>query len=96
MARMGCVPPKDPVALTNAMAKLLADPAEAESLGRQGGVGMTEPTPDWGLMFLDSVRNYQNDLTYLLFPGLSLTIFSVAFSLFGDAIRDALDPKTIR
>ncbi|WP_035798262.1 ABC transporter permease [Kitasatospora mediocidica] len=60
------------------------------------GVGMTEPTPDWGLMFLDSVNNYQNDLTYLLFPGLSLTIFSVAFSLFGDAVRDALDPKTIR
>ncbi|MDH6112633.1 peptide/nickel transport system permease protein [Kitasatospora sp. MAP12-15] len=60
------------------------------------GVGMVEPTPDWGLMFLDSVRNYQNDLTYLLFPGLSLMVFSVAFSLFGDAIRDALDPKTIR
>lgn len=60
------------------------------------GVGMVEPTPDWGLMFLDSVRNYQNDLTYLFFPGLSLTIFAVAFSLFGDAIRDALDPKTIR
>ncbi|MGF1430245.1 ABC transporter permease [Kitasatospora sp. LaBMicrA B282] len=60
------------------------------------GVGMTEPTPDWGLMFQDAVSNYQNDLTYLLFPGLSLTIFAVAFSLFGDAVRDALDPKTIR
>ncbi|MDH6116544.1 ABC transporter permease [Kitasatospora sp. GAS204B] len=60
------------------------------------GVGMVEPTPDWGLMFQDAVHNYQNDLTYLLFPGLSLTIFTVAFSLFGDAVRDALDPKTIR
>ncbi|GAA1255059.1 ABC transporter permease [Kitasatospora nipponensis] len=60
------------------------------------GVGMVEPTPDWGLMFQDAVNNYQNDLTYLLFPGLSLMIFTIAFNQFGDAVRDALDPKTIR
>ncbi|GAB2704307.1 ABC transporter permease [Kitasatospora kifunensis] len=60
------------------------------------GVGMTEPTPDWGLMFQDAVQNYRNDLTYLIFPGLSLMIFTIAFNQFGDAVRDALDPKTIR
>jgi peptide/nickel transport system permease protein len=60
------------------------------------GVGMVDPTPDWGLMFQDSVKYYQDDLTYLMVPGLSLMIFAVAFNLLGDAIRDALDPKTIR
>ncbi|MDH6135057.1 peptide/nickel transport system permease protein [Kitasatospora sp. MAA4] len=60
------------------------------------GVGMVEPTPDWGLMFQDAANSYQNDLTYLFFPGVSLTVFAVAFNLFGDAVRDALDPKTIR
>ncbi|GAA1974058.1 ABC transporter permease [Kitasatospora viridis] len=60
------------------------------------GVGMVDPTPDWGLMFQDAAKYYQNDLTYLMVPGLSLMIFAVAFNLFGDSIRDALDPKTIR
>ncbi|WP_035847006.1 ABC transporter permease [Kitasatospora azatica] len=60
------------------------------------GVGMVEPTPDWGLMFQDAVANYKDDLTYLMVPGVSLMIFAIAFNQFGDAIRDALDPKTIR
>ncbi|TQF03589.1 ABC transporter permease [Kitasatospora acidiphila] len=60
------------------------------------GVGMVDPTPDWGLMFQDATRHYQDDLTYLMVPGISLMIFAVAFNLFGDSVRDALDPKTIR
>ncbi|MFE0458028.1 ABC transporter permease [Kitasatospora sp. NPDC058965] len=60
------------------------------------GVGMVAPTPDWGLMFLDASNYYRDDLTYLMVPGLSLMIFAIAFNLFGDAVRDALDPKTIR
>jgi peptide/nickel transport system permease protein len=47
-------------------------------------------------MFQDSVKYYQDDLTYLMVPGVSLMIFAVAFNLFGDSVRDALDPKTIR
>ncbi|MEW1864917.1 ABC transporter permease [Streptomyces sp. NBC_00669] len=60
------------------------------------GVGMQQPTPDWGLMFQDAAANYQSDLTYMFFPGIAMVIFVVAFNLLGDSIRDALDPKTIR
>jgi peptide/nickel transport system permease protein len=60
------------------------------------GVGMTQPTPDWGLMFQDAAAYYQADITYMFFPGIAMVIFVVAFNLLGDSVRDALDPKTIR
>lgn len=60
------------------------------------GVGMVEPTPDWGRMLLKGAEVYQTDLTYMFVPGLSMLVFVIAFNLFGDAIRDALDPKTDR
>ncbi len=60
------------------------------------GVGITEPTPDWGRMFMVGVNVYHSDITYLMFPGVSMVIFVVAFNLFGDSIRDAFDPKTRR
>ncbi|WP_169944761.1 ABC transporter permease [Microbispora sp. H11081] len=60
------------------------------------GVGMTEPTPDWGRMFQVGVNVYHSDVTYLIFPGVSMLIFVVAFNLLGDSIRDAFDPKTKR
>ncbi|MFC4589806.1 ABC transporter permease [Sphaerisporangium corydalis] len=60
------------------------------------GVGMTEPTPDWGRMFLVGSNVYHQDITYLIFPGVSMVIFVVAFNLLGDSLRDAFDPKTRR
>ncbi|GAA0359092.1 ABC transporter permease [Microbispora corallina] len=60
------------------------------------GVGMTEPTPDWGRMFQVGANVYHSDVTYLIFPGVSMLIFVVAFNLLGDSIRDAFDPKTKR
>jgi peptide/nickel transport system permease protein len=60
------------------------------------GVGMTEPTPDWGRMFLVGSNVYHQDITYLVFPGVSMVIFVVAFNLLGDSLRDAFDPKTRR
>ncbi|WP_405011747.1 ABC transporter permease [Kitasatospora sp. NBC_01539] len=60
------------------------------------GVGMVSPTPDLGRMFADAAQYYDTDLAYLIFPGLTLTIFVLAFNLLGDAVRDALDPKTIQ
>ncbi|MBX6386476.1 MAG: ABC transporter permease [Microbispora sp.] len=60
------------------------------------GVGMTEPTPDWGRMFQVGANVYHSDVTYLLFPGVSMLIFVVAFNLLGDSIRDAFDPRTKR
>ncbi|MDI2132046.1 ABC transporter permease [Yinghuangia seranimata] len=60
------------------------------------GVGMVEPTPDWGRMLLKGAEVYQTDLTYMFVPGISMLIFVIAFNLLGDSIRDALDPKTDR
>ncbi|GAA3445753.1 ABC transporter permease [Planomonospora venezuelensis] len=60
------------------------------------GVGMIEPIPDWGRMFLRGTQVYQNDITYLMFPGVALLVFVIAFNLLGDSVRDAFDPKIKR
>ncbi|MEU6840793.1 ABC transporter permease [Streptomyces sp. NPDC046716] len=60
------------------------------------GVGMIDPTPDWGVMIGRGAQFYNQDFTFLLFPGLSMVIFVLAFNLLGDSARDALDPKSKR
>ncbi|KPI26281.1 ABC-type transporter, integral membrane subunit [Actinobacteria bacterium OK074] len=60
------------------------------------GVGMIDPTPDWGVMIQRGAQFYTNDLTFMLFPGVSMVIFVLAFNLLGDSVRDALDPKSKR
>ncbi|MFI9342419.1 ABC transporter permease [Streptomyces sp. NPDC052773] len=60
------------------------------------GVGLSDPTPDWGVMIQNGAKYYQDDITFMLFPGVSMIIFVVAFNLLGDSVRDALDPKTKR
>ncbi|WP_306461836.1 ABC transporter permease [Spongiactinospora gelatinilytica] len=60
------------------------------------GVGIIEPTPDWGRLIQRGAEVYRDDITFLLFPGVSLVIFVLAFNLLGDSVRDALDPKTRR
>ncbi|MFJ8541447.1 ABC transporter permease [Streptomyces sp. NPDC093586] len=62
------------------------------------GVGIVEPTPDWGQMFSKAATELvmQNDITYMFFPGISMIIFIVAFNLLGDSVRDAFDPKSAR
>jgi peptide/nickel transport system permease protein len=60
------------------------------------GVGVGEPTPDWGRMFATAAEVYRSDITYMFFPGVAMVIFVVAFNLLGDSVRDAFDPKSIR
>ncbi|MFJ8144051.1 ABC transporter permease [Streptomyces sp. NPDC096048] len=60
------------------------------------GVGMIDPTPDWGVMIQRGAQFYTEDLTFMLFPGLSMVLFVLAFNLLGDSVRDALDPKSKR
>lgn len=60
------------------------------------GVGYVEPTPDWGRMFKTAADIYQNDPTYMFFPGIAMVIFVVAFNLLGDSVNDAFDPKSGR
>lgn len=59
-------------------------------------IGVIEPTPDWGRMIFDSVGWIQTVPAYTLFPGIAIFILVLAFNLFGDALRDALDPKSLR
>jgi peptide/nickel transport system permease protein len=60
------------------------------------GIGMLEPTPDFGRMIYRSLSYLQTDPAYVLFPGVTIFVLVLAFNLFGDALRDALDPKSSR
>jgi peptide/nickel transport system permease protein len=62
------------------------------------GVGIIPPTPSWGGMLSDAVNNgdYSIDPMYMFIPGLAIFITVLAFNLFGDGLRDALDPKSTR
>lgn len=60
------------------------------------GLGLEAPAASWGVMLGDSVRYYRADPTYLFIPGIALVILVLAFNILGDAIRDALDPKSDR
>jgi peptide/nickel transport system permease protein len=60
------------------------------------GIGVQHPTPDWGWTINDSTRYMRSDAPYLVIPGLSILALVLAFNLFGDALRDALDPKSTR
>lgn len=57
------------------------------------GIGVLPPETTFGAMLANSV-NYMNVVpTYLFIPGTVLVVLVVSFNLFGDAVRDALDPK---
>lgn len=58
------------------------------------GVGVPPPTPSWGRTIGNAVTWVATDPWYLLFPGAALFIVTLAFNLFGDGLRDALDPRT--
>jgi ABC-type dipeptide/oligopeptide/nickel transport system permease subunit len=58
------------------------------------GVGIPPPTPTWGNMLSDALNAGLVPPWWLvLFPGMAITITVLAFNLFGDGIRDALDPR---
>lgn len=57
------------------------------------GVGMTEPTPDWGRMIQRGAEVYRDDIMFLLFPGVAMMIFVLACNILGDSVRDALNPR---
>lgn len=57
------------------------------------GVGIRPPTPTWGGMLSEAVRYYTMP-HFMLWPGLAIFITVLAFNLFGDGLRDALDPRS--
>ena len=58
------------------------------------GLGVQEPTPAWGLMLKSGAEEYAESAPWaVIFPGVAITLAVFGFNLFGDAMRDVLDPK---
>ncbi|SDJ01296.1 peptide/nickel transport system permease protein [Frankineae bacterium MT45] len=60
------------------------------------GVGIQPPTPSLGSILNNSVNYYDADPAFFYIPGAVLVIIVLSFNLFGDGLRDALDPKSSR
>ncbi|KOG34718.1 ABC transporter permease [Streptomyces resistomycificus] len=60
------------------------------------GVGVKPPTSSWGQMLSGALDYYDSDPMYMVVPGVAIFITVLAFNLFGDGVRDALDPKGSR
>ncbi len=58
------------------------------------GLGIQPPTPSWGGMILDSREVMVSAPWTGIFPGLAIIITVLAANLFGDALRDAVDPRS--
>ncbi len=58
------------------------------------GLGVPEPYPSWGRMLSDSAAEYMRSAPWLvIFPGLAISLVVFGANLFGDALRDYLDPR---
>ncbi len=89
--------------LPNCMAPLIVQASlgistailDAAALGFLG-LGAQPPTPEWGTMLADAREFVLRAWWVVTFPGLMILITVLAFNLFGDGLRDALDPKLKR
>lgn len=67
----------------------------AESLLSFLGLGVQPPTPSWGVM-LSAAQAYLDQAWWLaLYPGIAIFLATMSFNLFGDGLRDVLDPKAL-
>jgi peptide/nickel transport system permease protein len=58
------------------------------------GMGVQEPTPAWGLMLQGGAEEYAESAPWVaIWPGVAISLAVFGFNLFGDALRDVLDPK---
>jgi peptide/nickel transport system permease protein len=58
------------------------------------GLGVTEPTAAWGLMLRGAAVEFAETAPWMaFFPGLAISLAVFGFNLFGDSLRDALDPR---
>ena len=58
------------------------------------GLGVQEPTPAWGLMLQGGAEEYAESAPWVaVYPGIAISLAVFGFNLFGDALRDVLDPK---
>ena len=57
------------------------------------GLGVQEPTPAWGLMLRNAQEFMESAPWVAIWPGFAITLAVFGFNMFGDAVRDALDPR---
>ena len=58
------------------------------------GMGVQEPTPAWGLMLQGGAEEYVESEPWIaIFPGIAISLAVFGFNLFGDSVRDVLDPR---
>jgi peptide/nickel transport system permease protein len=58
------------------------------------GLGVTEPTAAWGLMLSGNASDFYRQAPWMiLFPGAAISLAVFGFNLFGDSLRDFLDPR---
>jgi peptide/nickel transport system permease protein len=58
------------------------------------GLGVQEPVPAWGLMLQGGAEEYASTAPWIaIFPGVAIMLSVLGINLFGDALRDELDPK---
>ena len=58
------------------------------------GLGVQEPTPAWGLMLQGGAEEYAESAPWVaVWPGIAISLAVFGFNLFGDAVRDILDPR---
>ena len=58
------------------------------------GLGVTEPTAAWGLMLSGTSQEFYSQAPWMIiFPGVAISLAVFAFNLFGDSLRDYLDPR---
>src|SRR5665213_2038296 len=68
---------------------------DAAALGFRG-LGAQPPAPEWGTMLADAREFILRAWWVVTLPGLMILVTVLAFNLFGDGLRDALDPKLKR
>lgn len=59
------------------------------------GLGVQDPTPDWGLMVAQGQAYFTTQWWVVTFPGLAIVFAAMAFNLLGDGLRDYLDPRRL-
>jgi ABC-type dipeptide/oligopeptide/nickel transport system permease subunit len=60
------------------------------------GLGAQPPLPEWGALLFEGKTYVYNAPWLIVFPGLAILVTVLGFNLFGDALRDVLDPKTLK
>ncbi|MFW5898534.1 MAG: ABC transporter permease [Candidatus Saliniplasma sp.] len=60
------------------------------------GLGAQPPTPEWGLMITSGREYFLTNPWVATFPGIAIFIMVFAFNVFGDGLRDIIDPRTRR